>query len=145
MKNRWTDDQLVAAKEAVGSGMSIRGAALKYGIPKSTLLDHLKGKSTKRYGGPSTVLTMAEEKEIVASCTVLQELGFPLTKDIVSMAVMEYLKDRGRAHVFKEGTPGYSWWSGFFKRNPKLVERKPEHFPRNRAQASQSIVRIIIV
>ena len=43
-KNQWTDG---AAKEAVGSGMSIRGAALKYGIPKSTLQDHLKGKSTK--------------------------------------------------------------------------------------------------
>ena len=34
-------------------------------IPKSTLHDHLSGTSSKRYGGPPTVLTASEEKEIV--------------------------------------------------------------------------------
>ena len=33
-------------------------------IPSSTLYDHIKGKSTKRYGYAPTVLT-AEEKEVV--------------------------------------------------------------------------------
>ena len=61
-KNQWTDGQLIAAKEAVGSGMSIHGAALKYGILKSNLQDYLKRKITKQYGGPSTVLVMAQEK-----------------------------------------------------------------------------------
>ena len=36
----------------------------QYGIQSSTLYDHIKGKSTKRYGCAPTVLT-AEEKEIV--------------------------------------------------------------------------------
>lgn len=141
-KNHWTDAQLAAAKKAVTSGdMSVRAAGARYGIPKSTLSDHLKGISKKRYGGPSTVLTPAEEKELVTSCLVMQELGFPLTKYHVSLAVMEYLKDGERDSHFRDGIPGRDWWVGFFRRHPELVQRKPEHLPRNRAQAAKPEVR----
>lgn len=124
-KNNWTDAQLEAAKEKVESGGSVRSVAEKYGIPKSTLHDHIKGVSKKRYGGPSTVLTAEEEKEIAASCLVLQELGFPLTKDHLSIAVRDYLKDRGRSECFRDGIPGYSWWVGFFRRHPRKEARTP--------------------
>ena len=64
-KNLWSDEQLHAAMEAVSSGeLKAHAAAKQYGIPSSTLHDHIKGKSTKRYGCAPTVLT-AEEKEIV--------------------------------------------------------------------------------
>ena len=64
-KNLWNDEQLHAAMEAVSSGeLKAHAAAKQYGIPSSTLHDHIKGKSTKRYGCAPTVLT-AEEKEIV--------------------------------------------------------------------------------
>ena len=142
IRNQWTDAQLAAAKQAVQSGeLSIRAAGIKYGVPKTTLSHHLSGESTKRYGGPKTVLTAAEEKEIVISCQVLQELGFPLTKDHVSVAVRDYLAEGGRGHHFRDGIPGYDWWVGFFRRHPKLVERKPEHLPKNRAQAAKPEVR----
>ena len=44
--------------------MSLRSASQVYGIPKSTLHDHLSGKvkSTKR--GPPTVLTNTEERKL---------------------------------------------------------------------------------
>ena len=65
-KNLWSDEQLHAAMEAVSSGeLKAHAAAKQYGIPSSTLHDHIKGKSTKRHGCAPTVLT-AEEKEIVA-------------------------------------------------------------------------------
>ena len=141
-KNNWTDSQLAAAKKAVQSGqLTLCAAGARYGIPRSTLSDHLRGVSSKRYGGPSTVLTTAEEKEVVASCQVLQELGFPLTKDHVSTALGDYLKERGRDSRFPNGIPGYDWWVGFFKRNPKLVQRKPEHLSTNRAKAAKPEVR----
>ena len=64
-KNLWNDEQFHAAMEAVSSGeLKAHAAAKQYGIPSSTLHDHIKGKSTKRYGCAPTVLT-AEEKEIV--------------------------------------------------------------------------------
>ena len=79
-RGQWTDLQLSAAKKEVQSGeLSVRQAGIKYDIPKSTLANHLKGTSKKRYGGPSTILTPAEEKELVTSCVVLQEMGLPRT------------------------------------------------------------------
>ena len=41
-KNKWTDDELAAAMEAVR--VETRGAARKFGIHASTLSDHLNGK-----------------------------------------------------------------------------------------------------
>jgi len=65
-KNLWSDEQLHAAMEAVSSGeLKAHAAAKQYGIPSSTLHDHIKGKSTKRYGCAPTVLTAEEKKEIV--------------------------------------------------------------------------------
>ena len=143
-RNQWTDGQLEAAKKAVRSGeMSLRTASEKYGVPRTTLSNHLRGISTKRYGGPPTVLTPAEEIEIVASCQVLQEIGFPLTKDHVSAAIKSYLTDHDKLYCFKDGVPGYDWWVGFFKRHPSLTQRKPEHLPTNRAKAATPEVRYI--
>ena len=140
--NNWTDAQLVAAMKAAQSKeLSVRSAAAKYGIPKSTLQDHVQGISTKRYGGPPTVLTADEEKEVVRSCLAMQQFGFPLTRDFVKVALRDFLKARGRSNQFTDGVPGRSWWGGFFRRHPELVERKPEHLPRERAQAAKPEVR----
>lgn len=142
IKNKWSDSQLVAAKHAVQEGqLSIRGASIKFDIPRSTLHDHLSGTSSKRYGGPPTVLTASEEKEIVRTCLVMQEFGFPLDRDLVSRAVRDFLVARDRAGLFTNGIPGRTWWTGFFRRHPEMVERKPEHLPRIRAQAATPEVR----
>ena len=82
-KNNWSDAQLAAAMHAVQHGLlSVRGASAKFNITKSTLQDHLSGTSSKRYRGPSTIMTCIEEKEIVRSCTVMQGLGFPFHKEL---------------------------------------------------------------
>ena len=66
-KNLWSDEQLHAAMEAVSSGeLKAHTAAKQCGIPSSTLHDHIKGKSTKRYGCAPTVLT-AEEKIVTGA------------------------------------------------------------------------------
>ena len=62
-KNLWSDEQWHAAMEAVSSGeLKAHAAAKQYGIPSSTLHDHIKGKSTKRYGCAPTVLTVQQKK-----------------------------------------------------------------------------------
>lgn len=145
-KNQWSDDQLQAAMGAVQSKeLRAAAAAHKYGIPPSTLRDHFSGKSSRRYGGPGTILTTAEEKEIERVCQTMQELGFPLTKEFVSMALQDYLVDTGRADKFKQGMPGYDWWSGFFKRHAHLVEQKPQHLQQDRARAARPAVKIFLV
>ena len=134
--SQWSVEQLTAAINAVRTrGMSIRGAATRYGIPPTTLHDHVSGKSTRVHSGAPPVLSATEEKEIATSCQVMQDLAFPLTKEFMSAVVRDYLKDRGRGDRFKDGVPGSDWWIGFFRRNPTLVERKPEHLPKCRAKA----------
>ena len=136
--SQWSAAQFTAALNAVRTqGMSVRGAATRYGIPPTTLHDHLSGKSKRVHSGAPTVLTPAEEKEIVTACQVMQELAFPLTRDFVSIIVRDYLKDRGRDDRFKDGIPGSDWWLGFLKRHPNLSERKPEHLPKCRAKAAE--------
>ena len=41
-----------------------------------------------------TILSPAEEKELVTTIQVLQEIGFGLTKDLVSVVICDYLKDQ---------------------------------------------------
>ena len=137
------DIQLAAAKKAVQTGqLSVRKAGEKFGVPKSK--DHLKGTSTKRYGRPPKVLSASEEKEIATSCIVMQKLGFPLTRDLVSITVRDFLKARGRSTQFRNGIPGVDLWQGFFRQNPKLVERKPEHLQHQQAQAAKPEVKVTI-
>lgn len=142
VKNKWTDEQLCEAVEKVKSGeQSLRAAALAYGIPRSTLSDHLWGVSHKRYGGSSTVLTTEEEREIVLTCQILADMGFPLTKAYVEVVVKDYLKNQDRNSLFgPSGIPGRSWWEGFLGRWPSLVQRKPQHLARQRAQSSMQEV-----
>lgn len=139
--NQWTSAQLTAALLSVKEGMSIRGAATRYHIPSSTLHDHVSGKSSTVCRGAPTVLTASEEKEIVRACQVMQSLAFPVTREFVSVVVRDYLQDRGRSGRFRDGIPGPDWWSGFFRRHSDLVERKPEHLPKCRAQAANPEVR----
>ena len=130
----WTDDQLRSAIKEVSDGVSsVRAAAIKYGIPKSSLHDHLTGKSTKRFGGPRTIIPHEVEKEIVASCITLQEFGFPMTKEIVSTIIRDYLRESSMPNPFTNDTPGRCWWDGFLGRWPILKQRKPQHLPKVRA------------
>ena len=106
IKNKWSDEQLKAAMAAVSSKqLRPEAAARKFSIPASTLRDHLSGKSKRRYGGRGTILTPDEEKEIERVCQVMQELGFPLTKEFVSVALRDYLAETGRHKKLKDGMP----------------------------------------
>ena len=138
----WSDRQLEAAMEEVHARKSsIRAAAWKYGIPRSSLHDHISGKATKRYGGPPTVLPEAVEKEIATTCVVLQEFGFPLTKELVGVIIRDLLKDKGQQNPFKDGIPGRDWWEKFLRRWPILSLRKPQHLPKSRALGATPAVR----
>ena len=66
----------------------VRGIALEYGIPSSTLDDHVKGKAKKVGAGGSTVLSREVEKEIVLACIALADMGFGITKEIVDVVIV---------------------------------------------------------
>ena len=58
-----------------------------------------------------------------------------MTRELVAGVVMDFLQKVSRPHPFKE-KPGYDWWAGFLKRWPQLVERKPQHLSKKRAEGA---------
>ena len=114
-------------------------AARKFSVPATTLFDHVSGKHLRIGARAPTVLSPAEEKEIVVSLQVLQEIGFGLTKDLVGVIIHDYLKDQPtRPNPFQHGIPGHDWWRLFLKRwNTQLSVRKPQHLPTSRASAAR--------
>lgn len=140
---QWSTEQLSAALDAVKSGMKIRAAATRYGIPSSTLHDHVSGKHTRIGRGAPCILTPEEEKEVVTICQVMQKLAFPLTRELMTVALRDYLRVSGRGERLRDHRPGPDWWLGFLKRNSDLVERKPEHFLQSRAAGANPEVKLI--
>ena len=114
-KKKQLDDALKELERSKGK-VSVTATAKKYGIPVSTLHDHVKGKAKKVGAGKPTVLTHTEEEEIVYCCQVLQEIGFWLTKEVVSSIVIDFLHARRKQHPFASIQPGWDWWNGFLKR-----------------------------
>ena len=66
----------------------------------------------------------------------LADLGFGVDRSMVAQVIYSYLLSQKRENPFKDGTPGKNWWQGFLRRWPSLSERKPQHFPVSRANAS---------
>ena len=128
-------ENLRAAQQELekNKGVSVRSVAKKFGVPPTTLQRHVNTESQIGAGQP-TVLTHAEEREIVYSCQALQEMGFGTTRDMVGSIVVDYLSTVGRDNPFN-GQPGYKWWKGFLQRFPQLVDRKAQHLPKHRAIA----------
>ena len=87
-------------------GVSVRSLARKYGIPPSTLHRHARMESRIGAGHP-TILTPEEEKEVVYSCQVLQEMGFGMTREMVGAIVVDYLTTSGRDNPFN-GQPVFT-------------------------------------
>lgn len=125
-----------ALKAIKTEDMSIRIAAERFQIAKSTLHDHLSGKSERTGAGRPTVLTELEEKVIARTCAVVAQYGFGLDRFIASNLICKYLASEGKESPFKDGVPGKKWWANFLRRWPSLSERKPQHFPKSRAEAS---------
>ena len=118
----WSDVQLEAAVVDVKAGKAgVRAAARKYGIPRSSLHDHLSGKTSKRHRGHQTVLTAMVEKEIVTACIIFQEFGFPLMKELVGAIVRDHLEHIGQASPLTNGIPGREWWTRFLQRLFELL------------------------
>ena len=53
----------------------MRLVAHKFGVPPTTLHDHLSGKSPKVAAGGLTVLSISEEQEVAMACITLADMA----------------------------------------------------------------------
>ena len=136
-KCRYSQEAFQNTVAACKSGdMMVREAAKIFGVPRSTLHDHVSGKHTSIGSGGPTTLALKDEQEIVVTCQILAEMGFGLTRQIVERVVRDYVQENGITTPFPDDIPGKDWWHRFKKRWPCLTERKPQHLSKRRAEAA---------
>lgn len=124
-----------ALQEVRENKLSIRKAAAKYGVPRSTFHDRVTGKIAEGRvtKGPDPYLSTKEEKIIAEWCSNISKCGFPLKTDDLLNTVQKIIKDTKRITPFKDGRPGKTWLTSFFKRNPSLAARQAETITKGRA------------
>ena len=67
-------------------------------------------------------------------------MGFGLTKELIEVVVLDYIKENNIKVPFTGGIPGKDWWQRFFKRWPTLAHRKPQHLSKHRAEAANPAI-----
>lgn len=76
----WTNAQLRRAMDAItDQGMKVRTAARTFGVPHTSLRDHLLGKTIGRRRGVKPTLENDEEEKLVDYLFKMQDSGHPLT------------------------------------------------------------------
>lgn len=129
----WDKQSIQHAIEAVvEEGMSIRRAALRYGIPKSTLGDRVSGRVLPgKKSGPPTLLTEKEEEELEHFLFHCSNIGYGKSRKDVMTLVDRYLQYRGLNNPVSSG-----WWSSYCRRHPDVVLRAPACLSRARYLAT---------
>ena len=120
----WTDESLYNAMNAVtDDGMPLREADILFGVPTTSLRDHLYGKTRGRHRGIKPTLKCHEEKKLVNYVFKMQELGHPFTP--VQLCLKVVVATQGRSTPWNGvGVLGKGWLLCFRRRYPQLANRR---------------------
>jgi helix-turn-helix, Psq domain len=84
-----------SALDEIRSGaLSVRAASAKYGIPRTTLLNHKNNPNVKKNGRP-TVLSEADENIIADLILTCSEFKIHMDQNVFAEALAEAARDRG--------------------------------------------------
>jgi len=96
--------------------MAIRQAALRFGVPKSTLGDRISGRVLPGAScGPKGYLTPEEEEELVNFLLRCAAMGYPKSRHEV-LALVKRNLEKKRIAVVTSG-----WWQSLCGRHPNLL------------------------
>jgi len=85
-------------------GISLRRATEMYGIPRSTLHDHVSGRIEHgALPGPNPCLTREEEEELIAFLICCAAIGYPHTRYQIMAIVQEMLEGKGIQTSISDG------------------------------------------
>ena len=84
--------------------LSIRRAAERYGVPKTTLADRASEKYSS-YEGRRTKLSTITEKNLVNLLKTMSDIGFSLRNAELIEVVPQYLISTNQTDIFKDGVP----------------------------------------
>lgn len=130
-----------AVNSVLNEGISVRQAAKKYGLPRSTIQFKIKNPGSKFKSGPDPVLTSTEEDALCSFILNLAKRGFPRKKEDIQLCVQTYLKRNPRQNPFKDDKPGDVWFKAFLKRHPIITTRTSEGVTTASACVSEDDIR----
>jgi hypothetical protein len=120
------------ALAAIDEGHKLARVAEHYGIPRTTLRDHMNGKIAKRKKGPQGVLTKEEEEGLVTYMKEMVRWGHGLSPRELRLKVAEMTQQRETP--FTNDIPGESWLRLFKNRHPEFTLRNSEALEVGRAK-----------
>jgi len=131
-----------SAVEDVANGLSVRKAAIKWSVLRTTLNDLKLGhyESGSR-PGPNTVLSTNEEQLLEEWIIKMSQRGLPLIRDNLLDSIQQILNEDNRQTPFNLNRPGDRWLKLFLKRHPALSERHVESISRSRGALTEACVR----
>ncbi|CAC5402596.1 unnamed protein product [Mytilus coruscus] len=116
-------------------------AAKEYGVPRTTICDHVKGKYDNHLTGPSKMLTDEEETSLINYVKYMAERGFPLTRRMLKAFVLSIVEKSGRKTLFNmDKGPSNNWILKLLNRHRDLSERLPEQQDKARRRMSNATV-----
>ena len=116
-RKQWSNESMIASLEAVKNGLPVRKAAAQYGVPRTTLQDHVQGKVVHgKNPGPKPYLVPAEEKELSLFLVDVAQAGYGKIRQQVMTIAENVASDKG---VLKPGRRLLrGWFERFMKRQP---------------------------
>ncbi|XP_060801974.1 uncharacterized protein LOC132901742 [Amyelois transitella] len=131
----------IAVKEVRDGILNSYQASKQYNIPRTTIVDRVKLRRgvVKETRGRPTAINVKFEKRIATSLHIMEKNGFGLSSEEVIKLVTQYVEKNKLTTPFKEGAPGYEWFSGFRKRN-NLSLKKPQAVEMSRKAACDPFI-----
>ena len=113
-------------------GIAIREAAIRFGVPKSTLGDRISGRVlVGSTSGPKPYINIEEEEELVRFLLRCSAIWYPKSRQEVLAIVTRMLERKGIGACATSG-----WWQSFCRRHPNLTLRAPASLSKARHYAS---------
>lgn len=129
--NYSVEDLEKAVDDVKNGNKTIRGAAVFYNIPRSTVKHRVLGTRGKGFtsidgkggGGVKSFLSAAEEEEIVNCLKVMDKNGFGLSRHEVLDLVQLYIRQNNISCRFKDQRPGVDWFIAFRIRHGLSIKK----------------------
>ena len=115
--NSCNEDDIDKTIEAVANSLSLRKAAIEFGVKRSTLSDQINLKHKKAIGRPAE-LTPDEETLLAEVIDILADWRYPVGKEDIALMVRDLMNAREiKNSQFRNNTPGDDWVANFIERN----------------------------
>jgi hypothetical protein len=121
---KWTEDQLIQAINSVNNGISsCRSASEKFGIPRTTLIRHIKKGAKEKKQLACLPIFDKYEKELKDFILNEQSSGKTWSMTELRRIAFNFSKIHNIKHKFKKdkGLVSYEWVHAFIGRHPEIV------------------------